>query len=430
MTDGAARCALPALDRDVLKLLFRNILAQKAVRNYAGTHIAKLAAINKVCLDEIGHVTNRFRTSTLTFRGMALERDCQDPAIVVTAPQFVWLAQWDMLHLKDLTIACGNAREWQAFVEHFKIPSLDTLRYAVPLHKPRSFTDNSSLELAADIVKLNASSIKELDAVPVWKLSEPLPALQLKLFVYSPHSWNDLSNLSECVVDVLEVYLERCPEEQVPLDILAEVNVTKVVFHASCIHIGDFSAAEGATNKHVRRVHFKLDRTSVSVQDVEVLRRFLPNLTGIQIDADLCNCKRGRGVRYLSNLQQIGQHLASGPAMPSLQGRVQLAFIAHWWETRKWTAENVLDECERVQEARDAIAQVPPQLRVWASVDATFHRTTDAETEEADKQASELGFDSESFVTRCGLRAGHNLKIDLGPARKLHLHWTVYERSW
>lgn len=45
MADGTVPGGLPALDRDVLKLLFRNLLAQKAVRNYAGTYIAKLVYI-------------------------------------------------------------------------------------------------------------------------------------------------------------------------------------------------------------------------------------------------------------------------------------------------------------------------------------------------------------------------------------------------
>ncbi|KAH7713915.1 hypothetical protein AAVH_18707 [Aphelenchoides avenae] len=400
MADGTVPGGLPALDRDVLKLLFRNLLAQKAVRNYAGTYIAKLAAINKVSLVEIGHVTRRYRMSILTSHGMTLTRDSRESAIVVTATQFVWLVRWDMLHFSNLMIACRNAREWQAFVEYFKIPSLDALFFAVPLHKPRKLTDTSAMDLTSDIVKLNGSSIKGLYRVPVWELSEPLPPLHLKQFSYAPWSWdNNLSNeirtkLSACVVDELLVILDRgCPEDQVALDVFAEVNVKKIMFFPGYADLGQFLVAEGTTNEHR---------------------------------------KRRRGGHDLSELQQVGEYLASDPSMPSLTGHVNLTFVPRIdsEETRGWTAENVLDEYDWVQVARDVIARVPPQLRARASVDATFHRAGDAQTKEADELAKKLGFHSESFVKPYGLGVAYHHEVKLSPARTICVDWTVYERKW
>ncbi|KAH7664913.1 hypothetical protein AAVH_43330, partial [Aphelenchoides avenae] len=227
---------------------------------------------------------------------------------------------------------------------------LETLRYVVPLHKPRKHTDNTSVDLAADIVKLNASSIKELDSMPMWKLSEPLPALRLRLFSYEP--WpgaadDDLANLSGCVVEELRFNLEHYPWERVTLEVLAEVNVKKIVFQGDTTAFSWLSASEGTTNEH-----------------------------------------------------------------------------------RSWTAENVREEYDCVQDVRDAIAQMPPELHVCASVDAKFHRVGDAETKEAaHKLASELGFGSETFVMPCGSGVEYDYKVELSPASELRVHWIVYDQA-
>lgn len=121
------------------------------------------------------------------------------------------------------------------------------------------------------------------------------------------------------------------------------------MFHAGFADLGQFSAVEGTTNRHVLHVGFELDRISVDVQDIEALRHFLPNLGSIQIDAVLrivrphavsgstlhvdLQRKRGREVPSLTELQQIGQYLASDRSMPLLRGLVTLKFLPDLEET-------------------------------------------------------------------------------------------------
>ncbi|KAH7694567.1 hypothetical protein AAVH_38383, partial [Aphelenchoides avenae] len=75
MADRAKNHVSLILDRDALKLLFRNALAQKAVRTSAGLLIMKLAAVSKTCLDSIARVTNQFGYALLTTDQVVLSRD-------------------------------------------------------------------------------------------------------------------------------------------------------------------------------------------------------------------------------------------------------------------------------------------------------------------------------------------------------------------
>ncbi|KAH7732306.1 hypothetical protein AAVH_01205 [Aphelenchoides avenae] len=360
----------PTVDSDVLKLVFRNALAQKDVRKSPETLIFKLATTSKIALDAIARVLSQFREATL-YTDEINNIDEEEPAIIITPPLFVWMVQRDMFHVRSLFIWSRDVDEWREFIQLFEMPSLRVLDlYA---------TEGSCVDLAADIVRLNTSSIKVLSYVPVWNLLEPLPNLHLEKFVYTPSIWSDegLNNLSHCVINLLEVELDFCcPDEPIPLGLFADTKAEEICFSMafSGPGTGHFSAPEETTNEHVRRITIELKETSVDVHDIEALHRFFPKLSCIKLNINLNNSRKRRSLLLLPTLQEIDEYLTSSPAMPALQGRVCLVFTENPRTIHAWNAQNVSDQYDRLLKIRDAIALVPRQLGVCAESTSKFSR--------------------------------------------------------
>ncbi|KAH7732357.1 hypothetical protein AAVH_01256 [Aphelenchoides avenae] len=434
MADRAKNDVSLTLDRDALKLLFRNALAQKAVRTSAGLLIIKLAAVNKTCLDTIVRLTNQLGNALLTTDRMVLKRErwtmkClfnsnQEHPIVITRSQFVWMVKWGMLRLQALTIALKNMSGWFSVIELFQMPSLRVLMCTGPFRSSRLLADTSSMVLVADIIKLNSSNIDELYRVPVWKLSEPLPPLRLKTVLYVPRDCDleRLDNLSRCTMDVLVVYTD--PLRAFTLDFLEDVNAKEVTFYTDFVGDDPFTATEGAANESVRRI--SVSRASLDVSDVQLLHRFFPRLTEIEIDISLWREQFKEIVPDLLILHEIGQYFASAPVMPVLCGHVVLEIIEDLMEeegaTHPWTAEDVLEQYGKLQEMREGLALVPPQLTVSLWITAAFHRVDESQAKEADKAAAQLGF---SRQRTDGNVNEYELKSELAPGRDLWIQWKV-----
>ncbi|KAH7698577.1 hypothetical protein AAVH_34327, partial [Aphelenchoides avenae] len=346
------------------------------------------------------------------------------PAIVVTRSEFAWMVRWEMLRIQTLTIASKNVVQWHSLIEHFQMPSLRVLRCTRPSRRrqPRNPTDSSSVALVADIIKLNSNRIEELDRVPVWKLSEPLPPIRLKKFVYEPCGLDHerLDNLFRCTIDVLDVFTKR-PGRQVALDVLAGVDANEIAFPQGRAGIGHFTATEGTTNERVRRISFR--RALFNVSDLQRFRRFFPNLAEIRIDHGICSYNREQPGPYLRDMHEIGEYLASAPAMPVLYGEVDLSLQDMPGVTHSWTEENVRHEFGRLHEMREALTLVPPQLEVSSRIFTEFHYVGESQTKKADILANQLGLRPRHAVDY--RHHEYELEIELAPGRELCLIWSV-----
>ncbi|KAH7709714.1 hypothetical protein AAVH_22985 [Aphelenchoides avenae] len=374
----------PSLCRDTMELLFRNALANESPGKGSGALIKRIAISNKMVRDSLVRVTRRFRTAVFTSGKVTLNRDQETTA--VTIGQFSWLMRMDMLRFVTFEISCSSADECKTLS---KVPHMPTLRELkcsgvdwVKLTQSRS--PLAAYQLAAAIIKSNASTLKVLEGLPVPTFSEALPALELDTFVFTPASASSISltALDKCSMDVFEYDVSRCfPRRiRISLEPLANLDATEIFWKFS-----DFDGFEemttSATNNHVEIVCLEAESFRSNTTDFDRLLSFFPNLRilAICLNYEVPEDSLLAYVGNESNPNGFKQHLAQTHGTRPLHINLHAVFHHTVMESVEWTG---LKAQELVLKMRNHFSEELPETdgnEQIFNIYVTFHRVSESD---------------------------------------------------